>query len=112
MIELVSAIIFFTSLIALGVILYWKIPLLLEMPEVALSPFNWQQFFSKIKRLAPFRNFSPETFLQKILSKIRILTLRTDSKTSGWLQKLREKEQKKKFGENDNYWKEIKKKIK
>lgn len=112
MIELISIIIFFTSLIGIGVILYRKIPLLLEVPETVISPFNWQQFFSKIKGLAPLKNFSLEIFLQKILSKIRILTLRTDSKTSNWLQKLREKEQKKKFGENDNYWKEIKKKIK
>ena len=66
----------------------------------------------RLKKLNPFRNFSYEIFLQKILTKIRILSLRTDNKTFNWLQKLREKNQKKKIEKEDNYWEEVKKEIK
>jgi len=112
MIELIATIIFFTSLVALAMIVFRKIPVLLELPETAPSQFNWKELLIKIKNLLPFRNFSFEVFLQKILSKIRILSLKTDSKTSSWLQKLREKKQRKKFGEDDNYWKKVKKSTK
>jgi len=112
MIELIAIIIFFTSLVAMAMIVFRKIPLLLELPETAPSQFNWKELLTKIKNLLPFRNFSFEIFLQRVLSKIRILTLRTDNKTSSWLQQLREKSQKKKFGENDNYWKKVKKSTK
>jgi hypothetical protein len=112
MIELIVLGIFIYSLICLGIIFYQKIPLLLELPETAPAPFNWKEFLKKIKNLIPFKGLSLEIFLQKILSKIRILTLKTDNKTSTLLQKLREKSQKKKFNENDNYWQEIKKSTK
>jgi len=109
MMESIGLIILIVSIFGLGVITYRKIPLLLELPETAPSQFNWQELLIKIKNLLPFRNFSFEVFLQKILSKIRILTLKTDSKTSSWLQKLRERSQKKKFSQDENYWQEIKK---
>lgn len=112
MIELIVLIILICSLIGIGIILFQKIPLLLELPETLPSHFSWQDFFSKLRSLAPFKRFSLEIFLQKILSKVRILTLKTDSKTSSWLQRLRERSQKKKFDENDNYWQEIKKSTK
>jgi len=112
MIELIATIIFFTSLVALAMIVFRKIPVLLELPETAPSQFNWKELLIKIKNLLPFKGFSFEVFLQKILSKIRILSLKTDSKTSSWLQKLREKKQRKKFGEDDNYWKKVKKSTK
>ena len=112
MFGLIFLIILIGSLVGMGIIVFRKIPLLLELPEAALPQFNWQDPLIKIKNLLPFRDFSFEIFLQKILSKIRILTLKTDSKTSSWLQKLREKAQRKKFGENDNYWEKLKKSTK
>jgi len=109
----IALIIFVFSLIGLAVILFQKVPLLLELPETAAVPFDWKEFFTKIKNSSPFfKNFSSEIFLQKILSKVRILTLKTDSQTSSWLQKLRVRSQKKKFEEDDNYWQEIKKSTK
>ena len=112
MFGLIFLIILIGSLVGMGIIVFRKIPLLLELPEAALPQFNWQDPLIKIKNLLPFRDFSFEIFLQKILSKIRILILKTDSKTSSWLQKLREKAKRKKFGENDNYWQKVKKSTK
>ena len=112
MFGLIFLIILIGSLVGMGIIVFRKIPLLLELPEAALPQFNWQEPLIKIKNFLPFRDFSFEIFLQKILSKIRILTLKTDSKTSNWLQRLRKRAQKKKFDENDNYWEEIRKSTK
>ncbi len=112
MIELIFLIILICSLVGMGVIVFRKIPLLLELPETSPSKFNWQNFLLKTKNSIPFKGIPIEIFLQKILSKIRILTLKTDNKTSSLLQKLRERSLKKRINDNDNYWQEIKKKIK
>ncbi len=109
MIEFIAIIILISSLVGMGIILFRKIPLLVELPEV-LPPKGESvssKLRKKIKEFNPLKNFSYEVFLQKILSKIRILSLRSESKIGSWLQKLREKSQRKK--ENDNYWEEIKK---
>jgi len=111
MLEIIFSIILTSSLIGLTVIVFQKLPRLLELPETGLAPFSWHDLFSKIKEVPPFKGVSSVVVLQKILSKVRILTLKTDNKASNWLQRLREKEQKKKFGENDNYWKEIRKRM-
>jgi len=110
--EIISGIILLISLAGMGVIISRKMPLLLELPETLPSYFNWKDFFKKIRNSIPFKGFSSEVLLQKILSKIRILTLKTDSKTSNWLQRLRKRAQKKKFDEEDNYWEEIRKSTK
>ncbi len=109
MAELIAITILTVSFLGIGVILFRKIPILLELPETAPSYFNWLDVFKKIKTLNPFKEFSSELFLQKILSKVRILTLKTDNKTSSWLQRLRARSQKKKFEENGDYWQEVKK---
>lgn len=98
----------------MAIIIWRKIPVLVALPEL-LSEKG--ESFSlklkkKIKELNPLKNFSYEIFLQKLISKIRILTLKTDSQTFNWLQKLREKIKKKKNLENDNYWEELKKSTK
>jgi energy-converting hydrogenase Eha subunit A len=107
MISIIVFIVFLLSLIVLAVIVFRKMPLLLQLPEAEPSRFSWKESLMRIKDLLPVGNFSFEIFLQKILSRIRVLTLKTDNKTSGWLQKLRERGQKRKFDEDDNYWREI-----
>jgi len=113
MAEILATIIFFGSLLGMGVILFQKTPVLIKLPEAPAS-FNLKRIFSrlkeKIKILNPLRYISTEIFLQKILSKIRILTLKIESKIANYLQRLREKAQKKKEKENDNYWSELQKK--
>ncbi len=108
--ELIAQIIFILSLIGMGIIVFWKIPVLVTLS----SEFPSQKeslilsFKNKIRKINPFQEFSYEVFLQKLLSRIRILTLKTENKTFNLLQKLREQTQKKKL-ENDNYWEDLKK---
>jgi len=83
-----------------------KVPLVLafEFPkESAISRFK-----KKVKELNPLKNFSFEIFLQKWLTRIRILSLKVDNLTFNWLKKLREKQKKK----LDDYWEKIKGEIK
>ena len=111
MFELFASIILICSFIGMGIMIFRKIPVLVELPEQAVPFFNWQSFFLKIKETKLFKRFSSDIFFQKILSKIRVFTLKTDNKTSSLLQRMREKNQQKKFGKNDNYWKDIKNSI-
>ena len=112
MLELIAVIILVCSLIGMGVIIFRKIPVLLTLPEISLQRESFiSKIKEKLKKLNPFKNFSYEVFLQKILTKIRILSLKTDNKTFNWLQKLREKSKKEKIKENDSYWTELKNSI-
>ena len=112
MFELIFFAVLMVSIFGMTFILYRKIPLLLELPETAPTRLNWKEILVTIKNFRSFKGFSFEVFLQKILSKIRVLTLKTDNKTSNWLQRLRKKSQNNKFEEDDNYWQEIRKKTK
>lgn len=112
MMELIATIILILSLIGIGIILLRKIPVLVELPEKTEETSRenlWLKLKEKIKNIPTFKSFSFEIFLQKILSKVRVLTLKIENKMAFWLQKLRERSQKKKTEENDNYWQELKK---
>lgn len=109
MAQLIAFIILIGSALGIFVILFKKIPVLVEMPKTGQRPVLvdfWYWLKEKIKNLPPIKSFSPEIFVQKVLSKIRVLTLRIENKTANSLQKLREKAQKKNI---DNYWQELKK---
>jgi len=94
------------SFLGLIILIFRKIPILVNLPAVAGEGFI-SKIKSRIKESPGFKNFSFEIFLQKIISQIRVLSLKTDHKTFSWLQKLREKTQKKKL-EDGKYWEEIK----
>ena len=111
--NLIAAIIFGGSLIGIGTIAYKKIPILVELPETT-KPFKKEKFVSFLKKKVEntefLKDFSYETFLEKLLFKIRILILKTENKTFSLLQGLKEKQKKKEATkEEDNYWEEIKK---
>ena len=110
MVEIIALITLFLSLGGIGIIVWRKIPVLVKLPEVL--PEKNESFGLKLKKKFQkfnfFKNFSFEIFLQKLISKIRILTLKGDNLTFNWLQKLKERMKKKKL-ENDNYWEELKK---
>ena len=113
MTELIAIIILVFSLLGMGVIILRKIPILVTLPEVVPKKKKESlisRLKKEIKKINPFRNFSYEIFLQKILSKIRILSLKAENRTFNWLQKLREKSKKEK--ENDDYWQKLKKSTK
>jgi hypothetical protein len=110
--ELIAKIILGTSLTGIGAILIRKIPLLKEVSFQQVEIIDGKSIFSKIKdRILDFKIFSsPEIFLQKILSKIRIFTLKFERKLEDQLKNLRQKAKEKNNLENDNYWDEVKKK--
>lgn len=110
MAELIATGILIISIVGMSIIVFRKIPRLLTLPETFQEKKEGiiSRLGGKLKESGPFKNFSYEIFLQKIISKIRILTLKMDVKTWSWLQKLRERTRKKKLGD-DNYWEELKK---
>lgn len=106
--ELIATIVFLGNLIGMGVILFRKIPILSELPE-GNPPLASQNLFLKLKqKLGPIKTISSEKVLQKFLSKLKILTLKTENKTSDWLERLRQKSLKEKKNLKDNYWQELK----
>ncbi len=114
MLELIVTTFFIGSFLGMVIFVFQKIPILRALPEIEIN--KKERLLSRLKRkllnFKPFKNFSYEIFLQKFLMKIRIITLKTDHKTFNWLNKLREKTQKKKIVKEDSYWEEIKKEIK
>ncbi len=112
MTELIFSLILIGSIAGMGVIVFRKMPILTNLPEDSPSDSFKPQLkglYKEIKNIPGLRSFSSEAFLRKTLSKIRLLSLKTDNKTSSWLQKLKERSQKEKIEENDNYWQELKK---
>ncbi|MDD5145273.1 MAG: hypothetical protein PHF44_00235 [Candidatus Pacebacteria bacterium] len=108
--ETFSLAILISSFLGLLFFVFRKIPSLIKLPEASLE-VSGGNFFSKvkdkIKNKTGFKSFSPNIILQKIISQIRILSLKTDSKTFSWLKKMREKDQENKLTD-DNYWEELK----
>jgi hypothetical protein len=108
--ESTALIILFSSFFGFSGIAIRKIPVLTSLPETVSSKRGKDLDLSKrIKERKVFGNFSSNLFLQKILTKIRILSLKTDNKTFNWLQKIKQNSQKKKINEDNDYWEEIKK---
>lgn len=98
MLNLIALVILFFSLVGIGVLIYKKMPLLKTLPEKRDSKINWQNIFSNFKNSSFFKNlyFNFNVFLQKILSKIKILTLKVENKVSYWLRELKKHSQKNK----------------
>jgi len=111
MAEVFALIVLIFSFLGMLVILLRKIPVLVTLPPEVKSP--QENLFFRLRnralRIRPFRSFSFEIFLQKILSKVRILSLKIESKTANHLQRMREKSRGQKERENDNYWEDLKK---
>ena len=86
-----------------------KIPVLLSLPNKR-TEFFFSRIFKKAKlKILEIRFLKRsfwEIFLQKILSKIRVFSLKIDNLTFNWLKKLREKREKE---EKDNFWQKLKK---
>lgn len=103
--ELIALILLLGSLMGMIFIIRRKIPFLAELsPSQANSGV-----FGKLKNKTKRTPFSKGIFLQKILSKIRILILKSDNKTNEWIKRLREKSKENKTKFSDNYWDNLKK---
>lgn len=110
MIQLIAIIIFLGSLLGMAVILLSKIPILVKLPA---TPISFREIIvlglkNKIKSFPFWKDFSVNKFLEKILIKLRILTLKAENQTTNWLKKLRARSQKKE-SEDNHYWEELKK---
>jgi len=105
MLEIILFIIFIVSLIGLIIIIRSKIPFLVELSLEQAS----SSIFDKLKNKTKKDSFSRSIFLQKFLSKIRILILKSDNKTNEWIKRLRQKSQENKTKFSDNYWDKLKK---
>lgn len=112
MIVLIATIVLIFGLSGMLIMLLRKIPVLAGLPKsekASLIESFQRGFLGMIRNIPGIKTFSFETFLQKILSRIRILVLRIENKIAVWLQKLRENNQRKKPDGDDNYWQEVKK---
>ena len=111
--EITASIVLVTSLASLGYVVGRKIPLLLRFPvrqEGDSMREILQNAKTKIRGSASFKAVSsPHIILQTLLSKARIFSLRTENKTSQWLESLRKKAQEKKTAFSDDYWEQLKK---
>ena len=113
--ELAAFFLFLLSGAGLYILLRKKIPVLLEFPREDGRDMKYyaMRVTARIQRGRLQEDiFSLNIVAQKILSRIHILALRTESKTNKWLEDLRRQArgQKNKFSEG--YWTQIKKKKK
>ncbi len=110
MLELVAIIILFSSLMGMSVIVIKKMPALssLSLPEQAESLPFLRKLKNKMLDVSWLKNFSSEKFLQKTLSKLKILVLKTESKIEKYLQQLRKKSREQKENASDSYWQKLK----
>lgn len=110
MLQLIAIIILFGSAFGMAVILFRKIPALAALPSKKKQGFAFRpQLRKKAAAFFSEKVIIYEKYLQKILSKIRVLSLRADSKTSGWLSRLRQKAKQNRLKKIDNYWERLKK---
>ncbi len=112
MLNFILLFIFLGSFIGICFIIIRKIPILVELsPQEIENPGIFWKLKNKIK-VNGFLEFfsSKEILLQRILSKFRILTLKTENKTGSWLNKLRQRSLEKKKCFPDDYWKGLKRK--
>jgi hypothetical protein len=109
MLEIIFLIIFIIGLFGMGFMVFRKIPDLVNLPDKSFAPISIGQIVSGIKDSNPGSVFSVDVVLQKVLTRVRILILKSDNKTSNWIQSLRQRSKQNKFGENDTYWKDLKK---
>lgn len=107
--KIIAEVILVFSSIGLGGIIFKKIPVLSTLSEKeSKEEVQKSELMERLRKVKIFKDFSYEKFLQKLLTKVRILSLKTDNKTSNWLKKLKDNTQRKKIMEDDNYWDEIK----
>lgn len=111
--EITASIALFVSFASLGYIVGRKVPLLLTFParqEGDSVKEILQNTKEKIQNSIVFKAVSsPSLLLQKLLSKARVFSLRTENKTSQWLERLRKRSQEKKALFSEDYWKQLRK---
>jgi len=102
--QLLAQIVLALSFLGMLAMILRKIPALARLPENAGRS---EGYILKLKKKAqaanPFKGTKPEVFLQKMLSRVRILSLKTDNKAMDWIQTLGKRIDKK----NNNFFHQI-----
>jgi len=106
MFEIIFIIILLGSFIGMGVMLFLKVPILVNLKSE--SPSSLQRIKQKGRGIV--KSLSKERLLHKLLSQIRVWTLRTENKVTISLSNLREKSKENKARFNSDYWKKLKRK--
>jgi len=112
--ELIASIAAGLSFLGLIFLIFRKIPELKKMPEQELSFFKKdlrKKIKEKTKEVLKENTHTLEGILHKLLSKIRILSLKVDKKVSDWIARLRSRSLARTKG-LDSYWKEIRASVK
>lgn len=112
--DLIALIVLVLSFSGLAILVSRKVPELKAMPEpevVFLKKELRKKIKDKTKEVLKERSNSLESFLHKLLSKVRILSLKVDKKVSDWIVRLRRRSVDRTKG-IDTYWKEIKASVK
>ena len=107
--ELIVSIVLGVSFLGLAFLILRKVPELKEMPEPELGFLKKdlrKKIREKTKEVLKENSNTLEGILHKLLSKIRILSLKVDKKVSDWITKLRSRSLERTKG-LDSYWKEI-----
>jgi len=111
--EHIAQIILIFSFLGMAVLVFRKIPTLVESSDIPAKREPGVNFLKGLKeRIKNSRHFKADFFeilLQRILSKIRILSLKIENKMADWLKRLRDRSQEKKIKKEDNFWEELKK---
>jgi hypothetical protein len=109
MAEVILSILLFIGLAGTVLVIMRKVSVLSELPDdyVPGDPLV-VRLKRQVGNLPGSEALDYEVHLQKVLSKVRVLTMRTEQKTGSWLEKLRQKSNRKK-SRKDNYWEELKK---
>ena len=105
-------ILFFLILCFLGMILIVlkKIPVLIELSAPIQKEGVFRKIGMKFNGSKSSTYFSGAAVLQKTLSKIRVLALKSECKLGKWLEQLRHKTNEKKKDFSDNYWQKLRRK--
>ncbi|MDD4531401.1 MAG: hypothetical protein PHH21_01705 [Candidatus Pacebacteria bacterium] len=110
--DLIALIILVLSFSGLTALVLRKVPEVKAMPEPELFKKELRKKIKdKTKEVLKERSNNLESFLHKLLSRIRILSLKVDKKVSDWIVKLRTRSVERTKG-LDTYWKEIKASVK
>ena len=106
---LIAFVIFLISVVGVGIIILKKVPVLVQ---VNVKPIDKSAVFSAIKaqiKDKTIKDFSFEMFLHKLLSKLRVMILKTERQIGCWLSSLRQKSINKNCFKDNHYWKKVKK---
>lgn len=108
--QLINLLIVLGSLGGIVFILYRKIPVLIELPSEGLKMGGVMR--QGVRKVVSSQKVRREKMLDSTLSKARSLASKTETHTSEWLERLREKSKGHKEEFTESYWERLRKKKK